>query len=96
MKLYKYTLLKQDGTTQDLGVSKEKDFSELYKILNCTTIEHIPQQYYAKRGYGRCQMWGDEEGRFFEKNHTNPHFDVLAPGYDVVGDIVKQEVYHDK
>jgi hypothetical protein len=95
---YKYTLLKQDGSTEDLGVSKEKDFAELYKILNCRTIEIINSDYYE----GRATMYGDEEGRFNEKNHRNPHFKVLKneamfgdQEWDVVGDIVKQEVYHE-
>jgi hypothetical protein len=97
MKLYKYTLLKQDGTIKDLGVSKQKPFSELYTILNCGTIEIINFEYWKDRGYGRCEMYGDEEGRFNSKNHRNPHFNVIkdldGSEWDVVGDIVKEEVY---
>lgn len=98
MKQYKYTLLKQDGTTQDLGISKKKEFRELYTILNCTTIELIPAAYYKDKGHGRCTMFGDEEGRFNSQNHRNPHFNVLhdaifGDDWDVVGDIIKEEVY---
>ncbi len=94
-KLYEYTLLKQDGTSEYLGVSKQKTLKELYKILECSTIEVIPVDYYKSRKHGRrCTMWGDEEGRYKEGNTTNPHFDVLSPGWDVVGNILKEQRYY--
>ena len=93
MKLYQYTILKQDGTKEVLPPCKKKDFKELYQILNCELIEIIPSDYWSGMGHGKCSMYGDEEGRFKETNYRNPHFKVLAPGYDVVGDIVKEEVY---
>ncbi len=89
MKMYKYTILRQDGTKEVLPPSKKKSFAELYKILNCTTIEIIPKSYYGKEGH--CTMFGDEEGRFVETNRRNPHFKDLGNGYFVVGDIVKEE-----
>ena len=95
MRMYQYTLLKQDGTVEDLGVSKKKKFRELYKILQCNMIELIPTIYYEN--HGRCSMYGDEEGRFKAKNIRNPHFKVIkdAEGrdWDVVGDIIKERVY---
>lgn len=93
MRLYQYTILKMDGSTEALPPSKKKDFNELYKILNCTTIEIIHSDYWKGMGHGRCTMYGDEEGRFNNNNHPNPHFKELAPGYNVVGNIVKEEVY---
>jgi hypothetical protein len=97
MKQYKYTLLKQDGTTQDMGVSKEKSLDEIYAILGCNMIELIPSDYWRGMGYGKCTMYGDEEGRFVETNHRNPHFRVLFDSagnpWDVVGNILKKEVY---
>ena len=91
---YKQILLKQDGTTQDLGTSpKKRTLEELYKILGCNIVEIIPSSYYE--GHGRCTMWGDEEGRFNKKNHRNPHFKVLIDDqkreWDVVGNILKEE-----
>ncbi len=93
MKLYQYTILKMDGTKEALPPSKIKEFRELYKILNCTIIQLIPSDYWKGMGHGRCSMFGDEEGRFNDKNIPNPHFRELAPGYNVVGDIIKKEVY---
>lgn len=90
-KMYQYTLLKQDGTIDDLGQSPEKSLEELYEILECDLVEIIPSPYYAGKGHGKCIMWGDEEGRFNSNNVRNPHFNVLAGGYDVVGNIVKQQ-----
>ncbi len=96
MKQYKYTLLKQDGTTKDLGISKQKSFKEFYNILDCHTIELIPNAYVI--GNKRANYYGDEEGRFNSNNHTNPHFkiitDIFGQDCDVVGDIIKEEVYH--
>ncbi len=100
-KQYKYTLLKQDGTVEDLGVGPKRSFKELYGVLNCSTIEIINHAYYEGRGYGRCTMLGDEEARFNSENHRNPHFNVLKGDpelgeeleWDVVGDIIKEEVF---
>jgi len=93
MKQYKYTIYKQDGTIEVLPISKKKDFEELYKILNCSIIEIIPSDYYPA-GFGHSTVYGDEEGRFNENNHRNPHFKVLADGWDVVGNVIREEVYH--
>ena len=99
MKLYRYTLLNQDGTTKFLGISKKKDFKEFYKILNCSTIEHIPHCYYFEK-LGHVEFWGDEEARFNSENHRNPHFKVLkdinGEEWDVVGNIIKEERVENK
>lgn len=94
-KLYKYTILKQDGTKEELPLSPKKNFAELYKILNCDIIEIIPSDYYKRAGWGHCTVYGDEEGRFNSKNNRNPHFEAIMAGgmvWDVVGDCVKEEV----
>jgi hypothetical protein len=98
MKLYRYTLLKQDGSVEGLGVSKKKTFQEFYQILHCSIIEHIPHAYYPDN-LGHVEMWGDEEARLKEGNTRNPHFKVLIGNpalgepkeWDVVGDIIKEE-----
>ena len=103
MKTHKYTLLKQDGTTQFLGVGKKKSFQEFYEILNCTIIEHIPHAYYPDN-LGHVEMWGDEEARFNSDNIRNPHFKVLRGNpllgepeeWDIVGDIIKDETQENK
>jgi len=98
-KLYKYTVLRQDGTVQVLPPCEKKEFrgaGGLYDLLDCGTIEIIPKVYYKPTG--RFTLYGDEEGRFNDENHTNPHFEVIIDMFgqrcDVVGDIVKEEVYH--
>ena len=103
MKQYKYTLLKQDGTTQDLGTGKQKEFKGaggLYELLNCTTIEIINDMYYDGWVDGEVECYGDEEARYNDNNHRNPHFKVLKGNpefgepeeWDVVGDIIKEEL----
>ena len=90
--MYQYILLKQDGTKEDLGTSKEKPLAEIYKLLLCRTVEIIPPEYYE--GFGKCTMWGDEEARFSSRNIRNPHFKVLkdfeGQEWDIVGDILYQ------
>lgn len=97
MKQYKYTLLKQDGSIEVLPVSNKKDFKELYTLLDCQMIEIIPSDYC--KGFGRCTVYGDEEGRFNSNNVRNPHFTVLidhtGSPWDVVGNCIKEEVYHE-
>lgn len=94
-KEYKYTVLRQDGRIQELRGSHKRDFGELYTILHCDTIEIIPDTYYPD-DWGECTVYGDENGRFHEENHTNPHMKVLTDyrnhRYDCVGDLVKEEV----
>lgn len=94
-KLYQYTLLYQDGTTDKLPPCPKKTFHELYRLLGCDMIEIIPSDYYNKMGWGKCTVYGDEEARFNSDNHMNPHFHVLAPGFDIVGNCIKEEVYHE-
>ena len=98
VKLYKYTLLRQDGAQVGLTPSKKKMFSELYLLLDCSTIQIIPRAYYPEKG--RHTIYGDEEGRFKEGNIRNPYFNELKSTdhfggtmmYDVVGDCIKEEV----
>lgn len=100
MKQYLYTLYKQDGTIEVLPVSSKKSFAEMYKILNCTTIEIIPSAYYPDN-FGRATVYADEEARFSENCGRNPHFKVLKGNpalgepleWDTVGDLLKEEVY---
>lgn len=99
MKQYKYTIYKQDGTIEDLGIGEKKNFQDFYTILNCQMIEHIPHDYYPDKS-GHAEFWGDEEARFDSMNIRNPHFKVLkgnpdlgeAEEWDIVGDIIKEEV----
>lgn len=99
MKNYKYTILKQDGTTEVIPGTRKLSFSDFYKILNCQTIEVIPHAY-CPDGSGKATFYGDEEGRFVESNKRNPHMKVLKGNpdigepleWDCVGDIIKEEV----
>ena len=95
MKAYKYTLLKQDGTTREWVCSK-LPFSEIYKELNCSMIEVIPNSYYPEGTKRGAICYGDEEGRFNQDNHRNPHMKVLkdfdGAEWDCVGNILKEEV----
>lgn len=87
--MYKYTLLKQDGTRLDLGTfKKKKTLAELYSALSCETVCIIPTPYYE--GFGKATMWGDDDGRFDPSDHRNPHFKVLGGDYDVVGDVLME------
>jgi len=96
VKLYSYTKFNQDGTVEELGDFPEKKFSGeggLYELLNCSTVELIPDAYYPK-DWKRCTVWGDEEARFNTSNHRNPHmellFDDLGRPWDVVGNVIRQ------
>ena len=95
MRQYKYTLLKQDGTIKEFGRQDEWDFKKIRKVLKCDTIELIPQDY-KQHSWGRCLIYGDEEGRFNSDNKRNPFTKVLKghPEYgepsewDCVGDLL--------
>lgn len=96
-----YTLLKMDGTEEELlQTEKEVELSQLYKWLNCTTVKLIPSDYYPDGMQGT--VFGNEEGRFNDDNHRNPHMKVLhdpmGQAWDTVGDLLLEqtEKQHDK
>lgn len=96
MKTYKYTLLKQDGTAETLGRQEEMDLDAMRDLLNCQMIELILRDYYQEAWGKNCLVFGDEEGRFNEKNIRNPHAKVLTGNpdlgevaeWDCVGDLL--------
>lgn len=94
MKQYQYTVYKTDGTKEVLAPCKKKEFKGkggLYELLDCQTIELIPEDYYAHQDWGKCTLYVDEEGGFVEGCRVNPYFKELAPGYNIVGNVVKEE-----
>lgn len=97
---YKYQLLKQDGTSEDLEtLSTNMEYERIKEALSCQMIEVIPQDYHPDNNPNAIYI-GDEEGRFNLENHRNPHFKVLrdADGnpWDVVGDILMEVKYNGK
>ena len=89
MSKYLYTLLYQDGNAFEFE-SEKLDFHDFYKLLDCELIEIIPSDYCPKE-WGRCTVYGDEEGRFSSNNVRNPHTLVLGEGWDCVGNLIKEE-----
>ena len=97
---FRYTLLMQDGRKSlPMHTSKELEFSEMYKMLECQTIEMIPRDYYPEGTPESAVIWGDEEGRFNNRNYRNPHMKVLHDNrggeWDCVGDLLLQEEIED-
>lgn len=98
--LYRYTVLKQDGTKEALADSKRKRFREMYRLLHCSMIEVIPEAYYPPAYEQATSIYGDEEARFNEENKRNPHMLVLTGDpklgepleWDVVGDVLIEEL----
>lgn len=99
MKLYQYTVYKQDGTIERWEPCKKKEWrgaGGLYEVMGWRTIELIPKDYYAEGWNKRGTLFGDEEGRFNQDNHRNPHTKVLTDPdgneWDCVGDLIMEEV----
>lgn len=103
---YRYTLLRQDGTKEEIGIyTEELKFSGkggLYELLgNIDTIELIPNDYYEYSHKINITldlpiicMYGDEESRYNTENHRNPWFAFFnTPGgvFDIVGDVIAEE-----
>lgn len=96
MKLYQYTIYKQDGRIIELNPCPKKSFAGtggLYELLDCRIIELLPKAYLHTGMNHRATYYCDEEGRFNSNNHRNRLFKVLDGGFDVVGDVVKEQVY---
>lgn len=103
---YRYTLLKQDFTKENLGTyDEEKAFkgaNGLYELLgNIRTIELIPEDYYFQSHQINIEfdapiiaMFGDEEARDNNENKRNPWFDFFNSYdgvYDIVGNVIAVE-----
>jgi len=100
LKLYKYTILKDDGTKQVLAPRSKMDLEELQGMVG-GLIEIVPTDYYVKQGWNpKCTVYINKEGRFDSNNKRNPHFNVLHDNegnpWDIVGVALREEVYHEK
>jgi hypothetical protein len=105
-KLYQYTVYKQDGTIEKLEPRPKMEWpgeGGLYELIGngCGHIELLPKDYVPKEFGRRGEYFIDGEGRFNSTNYRNPHFkvltgDIFSPSdeWDVVGNVVKEEVYH--
>ena len=101
---YIYTLVKEDGTTKKIGeyqrslpFKSSQSRTGMYDLLNCTTVELIPRDYYpeADKLNHDVTYFGDEEARFEKDVSRNRHMSVLIDErnniWDVVGDLIREE-----
>lgn len=101
---YVYTVYKEDGSyneviesARQIGFKTTKTRPGLYDVLNCTTIEIIPRDYYPEsdKKNENVTYYGDEEARFVEDYKRNRHMAVLIESngaiWDVVGTVVREE-----
>jgi hypothetical protein len=102
-KQYQYTLLKQDGTKTDLGVRLKMSLQDYYNVLGCDTIELVPKAYFKDGTNKRATAIVDEHyGLFIDPvdrvKYRNPFFKVLTDvndnEWDVLGDVLLEQVYH--
>lgn len=102
MKLYQYTILKQDGTKEELPPQKKMDFDKVREILKCRTIEFIPKDYHPSWIKGFRYVMGDENAGVMinmadRVNYRNPHMEVLTDMFgeewDVIGDLLLEQTY---
>lgn len=101
---YTYTVYKEDGSSNEvvesarqLGFKATKTKPGLYDMLNCSTIEIIPRDYYPEPDSNNPNVtyYGDEEGRFVEGVTRNRRMKVIIANngliWDVVGTVVREE-----
>lgn len=103
MKLYQYTILKQDGTKVVLDPQKKMDFDKVREILKCRTIEFIPKDYHPDWIKGFRYVMGDEnagvaiemsERKAIRNQHMLVLTDMFNEEWDVIGDLLLEQVYH--
>lgn len=90
-KLYRYTLLKCDGTEEHLGTRDHEMFLHYMQKTVGGNLEIIPPPYYSHQNWGQCTVYGDEEARFKGKP-DNLHFNMFPNGQfmpPVVGDCLR-------
>lgn len=100
-QLYKYTLLRQDGSRYEGEPRPKMELKEMYEILGCEIVAVIPEDYYPDDTIGkRITIWGDDEARYVEGAHRNPHMKVLNGNpeigepaeWDCVGNLLQEEM----
>ena len=95
--IYKYTLYRTDGTAHVFEDRNKKfPLEDLYKILDCRTIEFIPEDYYPDDDQVKnVTYYGDEEARFVNYPIRNPRMKILydfkGSPWDVVGNLLREE-----
>lgn len=95
-KLYKYTRYNTDGTIQVLEPRPKMTLAELQKEVG-GYIEIVHTDYYPEGvKWGHCTCYIDEEGRFREDATVNPHFRDFGEPWNIVGIVLKEEVFHDE
>lgn len=100
MALYQYTILKTDGTIEELAPSPKKDFKELYKIIGCETIELVPKPFHPGWIKGYRTIFADESGRLNGKapnrNMTVAYDEIFQEAVYIVGDVVLEQKIKEK
>lgn len=93
-KQYLYTILRPDGGKSVSEPRKKMTLEELQKAVG-GLIEIVPNIYYKHQKWGRCTVYVNEEGRFEKPAERNPFFEDLGDGLYIVGNALKEEVYHE-
>lgn len=92
-KQYVYTLYGASGDDDILELSpREKMTLEELQEAVGGYIEILPSEYYKHKGWGRCTVYVDEEGKFKGKPRNN-FFKDLGEGFFVVGTALREQVY---
>ena len=89
-KFYRYTRLKQDGTSEIVAEQKKKIEHGALVALVGGDLELVPSAYYAGKGWGRVDCYADEDARH-KGGGFNPHFHDLGGAFFIPGDVIRVE-----
>jgi|ERR1035437_10359180 hypothetical protein len=93
-KLYKYTIYHDSGKVSAILPRPKMTLEELQAAVR-GSIELVPRPYYAHHKWGRCTVYvNEDERRLSPFAEPNPFFEDLGDGFNVVGDAIKEELWH--
>lgn len=73
MKLYEYTIYKEDGTIEEVAPRGQMTLSELQEVVG-GRIELVPRHFTKGKINHRFNVFCNEEGKF-NGSIQNPHFE---------------------
>lgn len=91
-QLYSYTLYSPNGQTTTGTARPKMTLAELQTAVG-GFIEIVPRPYYAHQKWGRCTVYVNGDGKTSEEKR-NPFFKDFGDGFNLVGNALKEEVYH--
>jgi hypothetical protein len=101
-KLYTYSIFRTNGEITVYDPQPKLDFRKFYEMIGngCDTFQIVPKVYYPDGMNKRATAYCDENG-LLTGQPDNPHFKtyhdpLFGDESNIVGNVMLEEVYHER